>query len=194
MLSHRPRGVTLAQFSAVFAPFGVLLVAALSWPEMTDALNLNRTIATIWATTMLLGIALVIYPFRQASEGTNNLASLYWTFALILFLAHAYWAIFVIFDGVLDTWKQMGPRIAGINFFLTIWWSLDVLLGWVIARESRWLTWAHIAARAFVFVVFAATLLFLRGGSARYLGMVFAGMVLLALMIRVLVSVRSATA
>jgi hypothetical protein len=172
----------------------VLLVAALIWPEMTDALNLNRTIATIWATTILLGIALVIYPFRQVSRGTNNLASLYWTSAWILFLAHAYWAIFVIFNGVLDTWKQMGPRIAGINFFLTIWWSLDVLLVWVIAHEPRWLTWAHIAARAFALIVFAATLLILRGGSARYLGMVFAGTVLLALMIRVFASVRRATA
>jgi hypothetical protein len=184
MMSHRPHAVTLAQFSAAFIPFGVLLVAALMWPETTDAVDLNRTIASIWATTVLLGIALSVYPFGSISESTNNLASLYWTFAWILFLAHAYWAIFVIYDGVADTWNQMGPRIAGTNFFLTIWWSVDVLLVWTITRDPQWLTWAHIAARVFAFLVFAATLLFLRAGAARYLGVVFVVTALAALAIR----------
>jgi hypothetical protein len=193
-MPHRPRAVTLVQFSAAFIPFGALLAAALVWPETTDDLDLNRTIAAIWATTVLLDIALVIYPFRSVSQGVNNLASLFWTFAWILFLVHAYWAIFVIYHGVADTWNEMGPLIAGTNFFLTIWWTIDVLLVWAIGRERRWLTWAHVAARVFAFIVFAATLIFLRGGSARYLGIVFAATVLLALVSRIFASVRSTTA
>jgi hypothetical protein len=192
-MPHRPQAVTLVQFSAAFIPFGALLVAAMLWPEVTDDLDLNRTIATIWATTVLLNIALLVYPFRSISDGVNNFASLSWTFAWVLFLAHAYWAIFVIYHGVEDTWKEMGPRIAGTNFVLTIWWSADVLLVWTVEREPRWLTWAHFAARVFAFIVFAATLLFLRGGSARYLGVAFTGTVLLALASRVFAGVRSVT-
>ena len=190
MMSHRPRAITLGQFSAVFIPFGILLVGALMWPETTDAVDLNRTIATIWAATVLLGVALTVYPLRGISQGTNNLASLYWTGAWLIFLAHAYWATFIIYDGVADTWHQMGPKIAGANFFLTFWWSMDVVLVWTVIREPRWLTWFHIAARLFAFLVFAVTLLFLRAGPARYLGVIFVLAVLAALAVRALADVR----
>ena len=193
-MPHRSHALTLVQFSVAFIPFGVLLVVAMIWPETTEDPNLNRTLATIWAASVLLGAALVIYPFRNASEGANNLASLFWTFAWVVFLAHAYWAIFLVYYGIADTWREMGPTIAGANFFLTIWWSADVVLGWAIGREPRWLSWAHLAARTFIFLVFAVTLLFLRGGAAQYLGVAFAGTVLLALAARILADVRSAPA
>jgi hypothetical protein len=116
-----PAGITLPQFTAAFVPFGIFAVSALLWPETTQALDLERTKATIWATSILLIPALVLYPFRMASAPVANLAHLYWTFAYLLFLIHAYWAVFVIFDGIVDTFKQMGAATAGANFLLVLW-------------------------------------------------------------------------
>jgi hypothetical protein len=113
-----PQEITLGQFTLVFISWGLLAVGALIWPEFTEALDLNRTRATIWATSILLIPALALYPFRSASQRTANLAHLFWTFAYLMFLLHAYWAIFVIFDGVRDTFAQMGILIAGMNFLL----------------------------------------------------------------------------
>ena len=192
MTPYHPRAVTLLQFSPVFILFGVLLVAALLWPESTGDLNLNRTRAAIWATTVLLNVALVLHPFRTMSPALNNLAGLSWSFAWLIFLAHAYWAVFVFYNGVADTFTQMGPVIASINFFLVIWWSLDVLLLWIVAAEPRWLDIAHLAARVFAFIVFAATLVILRGGSARVLGIVFTGTVAAALAVSVFARTRNA--
>jgi hypothetical protein len=191
MTDHRPQGITLAEFSSAFVVFGVLLVAALIWPEGTGALNLNRTKATIWATAVLLNVALIVYPFRSVSPALNNLAALFWTFAGLAFLTHAYWAVFIIFDGVIDTFRQMGLVIAGINFLLTIAWSLDVVLLWMMKRDLRWLDIAHAAIRIFAFIVFAATLVILRGGSARVLGIVFTSTVIVAVMVRVLARARA---
>ena len=67
-----PQDVTLGQFTAAFVPWGLLVVGALLWPELTQSLDLNRTKATIWATTILLIPALTLYPFRSASTRTAN--------------------------------------------------------------------------------------------------------------------------
>src|SRR5207249_2922705 len=106
-----PTGINLAQFTAAFVPFGLLLTVALILPEMSHAVDLNRTKATIWCATILLLPALVLYPFRSVSILVSNLAHLYGTFAYLIFLVHAYWAVFVIFDGVADTFTQMGALI-----------------------------------------------------------------------------------
>jgi hypothetical protein len=179
-----PDAVTLPQFTLVFVPFGILVVAALMWPETTQALDLDRTKASIWATTLLLMPALVLYPFETASQRVANLAHLFWTFAYLMFLIHAYWAVFVIFHGVKDTFRQMGPLIAGVNFLLVIWWGLDVLLLWTVRSAAPRLARFQWSTRAFTFLVFAITLVALRGGNVRVLGIVFIAAVALALLIR----------
>ena len=122
MTNQHPRDITLAEFSAAFIIFGVALVVALIWPETTGALNLNRTKATIWAASIVLNVALVLYPFRSVSPALRNLSGLFWTFAALIFLVHAWFAVFIIFDGVIDTFRQMGTKIASVNFLLTIIW------------------------------------------------------------------------
>jgi hypothetical protein len=178
-----PAGITLVQFTAAFVPFGVLAIFALLYPETTQALVLDRTKATIWATTIMLIPALILYPFRTASVQVANLAHLYWTFAFLLFLLHVYWAVFVIFDGIADTFRKMGPVIASVNFLLVLWWGFDVLTLWIARsstpRAARW-QWA---TRTFAFLVFAITLT-VRGGPARTLGIVFIAAVTLALAVR----------
>src|SRR4051812_5813759 len=113
---ERPEDVTLPQFTAVFAPAAAVLVWALIWPELGAALDLGRTRLTIWATTFLLGPALALYLFRSAGRRVANLAHLSWTFAWAVFLVHAWWATFIIFDGPADTFAKMGSLIAGVNF------------------------------------------------------------------------------
>ena len=184
MNANHPVSVTLAEFTAVFVPFGILVVFALLWPEFTETLDLNRTKATIWAASILLIPALVLYPFRTMSIGIANLSHLYWTFAGFIFVLHAYWAVFVIFNGIGDTFKQMGPIVASVNFFLTIWWIIDVVWLWTTSSESASFARAQLAARVFVFLVFAVTLVALRGGSVRILGFVFIAAVLAALLVR----------
>jgi hypothetical protein len=179
-----PADISLPQFTAVFVLFGILAVAALLWPETTLALDLNRTKATIWATTLLLLPALVLYPFRDMSQRIANLAHLFWTFAYFMFLIHAYWAVFVIFDGVRDTFKQMGVPIASVNFLLVIVWGLDVLLLWLVRSTTPRTVRLQWTVRAFTFLVFAITLIALRGGSVRILGIVFVACVALALLVR----------
>jgi hypothetical protein len=191
MKASPPADITLPQFTAAFVAFGLLAVLALLWPEFTQALDLNRTKATIWATTLLLIPALVLYPFHTLSARIANLAHLFWTFAYLMFLLHAYWAVFVIFDGVADTFRQMGPLIASVNFLLLIWWGLDVLLLWTARSQTPRAARFQWATRVFTFLVFAITLIALRGGSVRALGIVFAALVVVALAVRLWARDRS---
>lgn len=186
----RPNQVTLLQFSAVFIPFGLLLVFAMLWPEVTGALQLNRTKATIWCTSLILIPALALAPFRSASQPTTNLAVLFGLFAYLLFLVHAYLAVLIIFDGIADTWAQMGPLIAGTNFALVILWGLDLVLILSVSYPPRWLVIAHAAVQVFVFLVFAITLIALRGGPVRGLGIVFTAALIASSGIRLLVRTR----
>jgi hypothetical protein len=184
MKAFPPTGITLGQFTAAFVPFSLALSIALLWPETTLALDLNRTKATIWAASILLIPALSLYPFEALSTRVSNLAHLFWTFSYLIFLVHAYWAVFVIFDGVADTFKQMGTKIAGMNFLLLIWWGIEVLLLWTV--RDRFAVF-QVATRVFVFLVFAVTLLVLRGsGAVRLLGIVFVAAVLGSLAVRFL--------
>jgi hypothetical protein len=191
MKASPPADITLPQFTAAFVAFGLLAVLALLWPELTQALDLNRTKATIWATTLLLIPALVLYPFHTLSARIANLAHLFWTFAYLMFLLHAYWAVFVIFDGVADTFRQMGPLIASVNFLLLAWWGLDVLLLWTARSQTPRAARFQWATRVFTFLVFAITLIALRGGSVRALGIVFAALVVVALAVRLWARDRS---
>ena len=191
MKASPPADITLPQFTAAFVAFGLLAVLALLWPELTQALDLNRTKATIWATTLLLIPALVLYPFHTLSARIANLAHLFWTFAYLMFLLHAYWAVFVIFDGVADTFRQMGPLIASVNFLLLVWWGLDVLLLWTARSQTPRAARFQWATRVFTFLVFAITLIALRGGSVRALGIVFVALVVIALAVRLWARDRS---
>ncbi|MER9171202.1 hypothetical protein NKI12_28515 [Mesorhizobium australicum] len=192
MRATPPADITLPQFTAAFVTFGVFAVFALLWPETTtDDLSLGRTHATIWTASIMLIPVFVLFPFRALSARVANLAHLFWTFAYLLFLVHAYWAVFLVFDGIMDTFKEMGTLIASVNFFLVLWWGLDVVLVWTVRSASPAAARFQIATRVFTFLVFAITLIVLRGGSVRMLGIVFAATAILALAVRLWVRERA---
>ncbi len=186
MNPDRPEGVTLPQFAAAFVPFALLTTAALVAPELGRALDLGRTRYTIWATTVLLIPALTLYPFRSLGRRTANAAHLFWTAALAAYLFHVWWAVVIVLGGIGETFRAQGAFIAGTNFFLTAWWVLDALLLWAVRHPAKPLIWARLAARVFVFLVFAVTLLVLRE-DVRTFGIVFVVPVVGAALVRALV-------
>lgn len=190
MNANRPSNVTLGQFTISFVPAGLLIIAALLIPEGTRELEINRTRYTIWSTTLLLAPALVLYLFRSVSQAVANLAHIYWCFAWVIYLIHAAWAVILVFDGVTDTFRQQGLLIAGINFFLTGLWTLDVLLVWWVHSPSRQLILFRLVTRCFVFLVFAVTMLFLREGPVWWLGVAFTTVVLASFVLRLLATNR----
>lgn len=190
MRATPPADISLPQFTAAFVPFGALALFALLSPETSPDLDLGRTKATILVTSVMLIPVFVLFPFRTVSTRVANLAHLYWTFAYLLFLLHAYWAVFVIFHGIADTFKQMGTLIAGVNFLLVLWWGLDAVLLWTMRSTSAAAARFQNATRVFTFLVFAITLIVLRGGPARTLGIVLAAAAVLAQVVRLFVRER----
>jgi len=192
MNHDKPKAVTLVQFTVVSAPTALLILWALLAPELGGGLDLGRTKLTIWATTFLLIPGLGLWLFRTAGQPVANLGYLFWTGAWLVFLLHAYWAIFIIFDGIADTFVQMGTLIAGGNFLLLGLWSLDVLMIWLL--PARWQSsWMQLVARLLAFLIFALTLVVLRGGAIQILGFVFTGILVISALVRAIVQVPAKT-
>ncbi|WP_299821101.1 hypothetical protein [uncultured Roseibium sp.] len=191
MNHDKPKAVTLAQFTAMSVPTTLLILWTMFAPELGGALELGRTKLTIWATTFLLVPALAFWLFRTTNRAIANLGYLFWTAAWVVFLLHAYWAIFIIFDGIADTFVQQGTLIAGGNFFLLAVWTLDVAMIWLLpARFQSY--WVQLVARLLAFLIFALTLVALRGGSIQILGFVFTGILVAGALVRAIVQVPAA--
>src|SRR5262249_37215365 len=194
-------------------PFGLLLAAALLLPEVlvpggtpqfhwledavglnepqlrsvpagTSLLALNRAVLTIWLSTVLLIPAICLYVLPARSAAQANYARLFWTFSYLAYMVHFYYAAFVIFGGVEGTFEQMRHPIAAMNFLLTAWWTLDVLIAWLAPRDRNWVRLERAAAHVFIFLVYVITDLFLRPTFVRYLGIVLVVSVLLCLLVR----------
>ncbi|MEM8664315.1 MAG: hypothetical protein AAGF49_09375 [Pseudomonadota bacterium] len=185
---NAPKNVTLSEFTLAFVPLSVLLLWSMWQPELGGDLDLGRTRLTIWATTILLAVALVFYLFRSLGQGTANLAALYWTAAWLAFLIHAYFAVFVIFGGIEETFEGQGQVVAGGNFALLAVWTLDVVLLWLLPERFQITVFAAFARLA-AFGVFAATLLVLIAGHVVPLGIAFVAVVLVGVLVRLGVGV-----
>jgi hypothetical protein len=175
VIRFRPECLSLLQFLVAFIPFGLLLLGTFS-PDALGLLHLNETKAAIWGTTAMLLGALSLSPFGTASRRIANVAMLYWSFGLLIFLVHVYLTVFVIFDGPVDAFDRQG-RLIAIPFLVTAWWTVDVVLIWLTGSWSRGLARAHDAGQVFIFLVFADGLL-ARSGRVHILGIAFTATVL----------------
>jgi hypothetical protein len=213
MSTSSPRGFTLAQWTFTFVPFTVLLVIALLLPEVlspggtpnlhwldhavglddpaarpvppgTPLLALLRAIFAIWLSTLLMIPAACLYILRGESEARRHYAVLWWTFSYLAYLVHFYYTAFVIFGGVQGTFQNMRPWVASTNFFLTGWWTLDVLIAWLANPDRAWVRWERGLALTFIVFVFVVTELFLRPTLIRYLGAALVALVILCVLIR----------
>jgi len=213
MLPSQPRGFTLAQWTFTFVPFALLLVVALLLPELlspggtpnlhwlddlvglddpasrpvppgTPLLALLRAVFAIWLSTLLMIPAACLYILRGESEARRRYSLLFWTFSYLAYLVHFYYTAFVIFGGVEGTFQNMRTWVAGTNFFLTAWWTLDVLIAWIARPDRTWVRWERGLAISFIVLVYIVTELFLRPTPIRYLGAALAALTLLCVLVR----------
>jgi hypothetical protein len=164
--------ISLGQFVLVYTVFALLISAALLAPEMSPNPDRYRTIYTIWSTFILLAPAFCLYLFSSLNNAIRGYWRLFWTFSYLAYLFHFYWAVFVIFGGIAETFTGQGPLIASVNFVLTLWWGIDVVLSWTITNEPTWLRIERALVHVFVLLVFVITALLLRPKPiTKFLGM-----------------------
>jgi hypothetical protein len=153
-------------------------------PTGTPGLALSRAILSIWLASLLLIPAMCLYVLPPVSAAQRRYALLFWTFSYLAYLVHFWYAAFVIFGGVAGTFQHMRQPIAATNFFLTGWWTLDVLVAWLAPPDRTWVRVERAAAHTFIFLVFVVTELFLRPTAVRYVAIVLVASVAVCLLIR----------
>jgi hypothetical protein len=210
MSSEPANGHSLARLAVTFVPSGLLLAAALLLPEVltpggtpnlhfldgleapaarpippgTPQLPLLRLVLTIWLSTLLMIPAVSLYVLRGRSAERARVARLFWTFSYAAYLVHFYYAAFVVFGGVEGTFAHMRHWVAAVNFFLTGWWTLDVLVAWLGDPARTWVRLERTLAQGFIVVVYVATDLFLRPTFVRFFGVALAVAVVWCLLVR----------
>jgi hypothetical protein len=176
--------ITPAELAVTVLPTGVVLAAALVQPAWTSDPTLHRIINTIWLATILLIPALCLFALPKAADSRRQYALLLYTCAYAAYMAHFYYAVFVHFGGIRGTFEGMRPPIATTNFVLTGWWTLDLLIAWLVPPSAKWVRVERFAAMTFLYLVFVVTELFLRPTAIKYLGFTMAVVVPLCLLAR----------
>jgi hypothetical protein len=156
----------------VFALFVVLMALAHGLAEVKGRLDAPgdaaqlvyyRAIFTIWVTLLLLTPALCFHVFFR-SGAPNSYWRAFWTFSYLAFLVHLYWTVGATFDWDIEkTFHShsydpgVDPRSfvdhPGTDYFLTVWWGLDVLLAWV-ATDRKWVRVQRGALNLVIFAMF----------------------------------------
>jgi hypothetical protein len=181
----RPRGITLGRFTSAFVPSGLLLAGALLGAEATLDLDRARLVYSVWVALALLTPALCAYSLPGATQGRRNTRALFWTFAWCAYLVHFYFAFFVHYHGsIRETFAHQGLRIAGPNFLLTAWWTLDVFLTWTTDDDSRWVSVQRRGVHGLAFAVALVSSVIVFRGFVRIIGAAMTVSVLVCLVAR----------
>lgn len=174
-------GPTLGQFTATFVPFALLLSAALMGAEVSQTLVLARVHTSSWVSLAFFTVAFCLYLWPGDSPRRRSWWLLAWTFALLAYLVHFGYSFFGVHHGSLeDVWQSQRPLIAGSNFLVTLWWTADVVHGW-LRREGRWRGILRTLLHLLVFITFVVSSLVLFGGAVRILGALMTAAVAVAL-------------
>jgi hypothetical protein len=184
-LKHRRR-VSLTEFTNIFVPFGILTFLALMAAELTQNLILFRAVYSIWVTMIFLVPAVCLYVLPGKSEAKHNYWLLLWTFGFLAYLVHFYYTVFVIFNGSIPViYAEQGVVVATSNFLVTLWWGLDVLLGWFVDLPNKIITLQRAAAHIYIPATFFVSAVLIKTGFVRALGIVMTVAILLCLAIRI---------
>jgi hypothetical protein len=178
-------GITLADFTIAFVPFGILLGAALLAAEATFDFGFNRTVYTIWATTALVTPALCAFALPGDSSRRQNIWLLFWTFSFLVYVVHVGYAIFTVYHG---SAREIiaGQGVSGVivNVVFTIWWAGDLVLAWFSSSEARWIGIERTAVHVFVGVTLFVSTIILKHGFITVLGVAMTVSVLCCLFVR----------
>jgi hypothetical protein len=178
-------GIGLLEFTLAFVPFGVFLGAALLAAETTMDLDFYRTVYTIWATTTLVTPALCAFALPGQSARKGALWLLFWSFAFVVYIVHAGYAYFGVYDGsVREFLDGQGLFPAANNVVFTLWWAFDLVLAWVYRGSAAWVQKQRIGAHVYIGGVFVVSTVILKHGFITVLGVILTLSVLLCLVIR----------
>jgi hypothetical protein len=122
----------------------------------TKRLDLHRTFFLAWAA-VLVTPALCTFLFVRSSGRAAQWWLAFWTASLLAFLVHFYWAVVVIFD---NDWTRIfhTTRVSAAlpDVIFVIWWTLDVLLAWVVWRDGLPIRIERALVHALAFILFFA--------------------------------------
>jgi hypothetical protein len=163
--------ITFEQFSTIFIPFSLLLSAALLVPETEQKLVHGRVIYSIWVTILFMVPALWLQFSRAAGQRARAYWLACWSAGLLAYWVHFFFTVGVIFHGSLaEVYAAQGPLIATSNLIDTAWWTFDVILGWALWDDRRWVTIQRLAAHAFIALTFFISAVVIKHGVVRGLG------------------------
>jgi hypothetical protein len=172
-------------------PLGVALLllgagaALLTFMSLSaDNVGFERTRWTALLAMVLAAPAILLYVLRR---GPPNLWwRAFWTVALIAYLMHFWWAVFVIYDGNVEAIIARQGFVAYTNFAVTILWTLDVVAAWITARGRAplALTILHFVTWAGVTASFLAASIVFRSDAISVVGYVLAVGVFAAILAR----------
>lgn len=119
--------------------------------------DLHRTFFTVWASMVLAAPAIALLPFSWHRPLASRLWGITWTASLLVFAVHFYWAIVILFgndwDRVLNTPRVTAPRLDTV---FAIWWTLDVLLAWLVSPLLLWVRVERVGVHLLAVVLFFA--------------------------------------
>jgi hypothetical protein len=180
------RKIALPEFAITFVPFAILVVLALMGAELTQNLVLSRTIYSIWVTMLFLIPAVCLYILPGDSDTKTNYWLLCWTFGFFAYVVHFYYTVGVIFHGDISAvYAEQGPVIATSNFLDTVWWGVDVVLGWWVNPAPKLVQLQRVGAHIFILATFFVSAVVIKTGTAHTLGLVMTASILICLALRI---------
>jgi hypothetical protein len=187
----------LEQVALTWGIFGLLLPAALVFPELQTAVTLFRAKYTIWVS-ITLAIPAYVLLVQGGMSATHSSAyqywRLFWTFSFLAYATHFYYVFCVMYRGsVAGVVEQQTRFVAWSNFLFTAWWAADVALHWLMRTRPLWLSIERWSFQIFSFATFVTAFVFLRPGAPFYFGVVLIIATAFSLMIRLLRQPASAS-
>jgi hypothetical protein len=118
---------SIRPFAVTFLVFAIMLFGANIYAEISNALVFYRTILTIWVSIALLAPASFLY----ISGRDNHWSRWLWTFALLAYLVHFYFAFGETHGfSFASVYAKQGWFTATYNFFITVAWMVFTVLLW----------------------------------------------------------------
>jgi hypothetical protein len=169
---------SIRALATTFFLFSIMLFTANIYAEISNALVFYRTVITIWISIAFLIPASFLY-LRGAE---NNWLQWLWTFALVAYLVHFYFAFGETHDfSIASVYAKQGWFTASYNFLITAMWIVFTVLMW--NKPGQFVLFKH----GFVLLLLAGMLVAsigLKEGIVSWLGYVLLAAIMVGFIVR----------
>jgi hypothetical protein len=173
------------QLTFTFVPFALAVAFSLFAAIPQPAVDFARAQFLIRSSLLLTAPALFLYVLAFRRDPLSNFWRLYWTFGCLTYLAHFYYAFFILFRAdFAAVLLAQGAVVAWSNMAVTALWTLDALLSWISRQRPAPVFWFRAFTHLLVFVSFFLATVIFKDGLIRFLGLTMALAVLAALLLR----------